>query len=124
MGHPSHLLGGAAMLGAGFCAGERAHRGGAGTGTAFAAEPMQRQVAVPVPLPGPACGHLDPGLGAVWSAPTISLSLGPGCERLAALLQEKEHGGKGNEWLGKTLSGRILLNACCFLMTHFRTTAV
>lgn len=103
------------MLGAGVCAGERAHRGG--TGTALAAE-------VPVPLFGPACGRLDPGLGAGWSAPAIGPSPGLGCERLAALLREKEHRGKGDGWPGKTPSGRILLDACCFPMTHFRTTAI
>jgi len=51
-------------------------------------------------------------------------SPGPGREQLAAVLQEKEHRGKGNEWLGKKPSGRNLLYACCFLMTHFRTTAI
>lgn len=90
--------------GVGFCAGECAHRGGTGT--------------------GPACGHHDAGLGAGWGVPAIGRSPGPGCERLADVSWEKEHRGKGGERPGKTPSGRILLSACCFPMTHFGTTAV
>lgn len=81
------------------------------TGAAPAPRSPQRQAPVPVPLPGPACGRLDRR-----SVPR-SWVRGARCGRRSTGRRETN----GRE---KTPSGRLLLNACCFPMTHFRTTVI